>query len=220
MNDIGNRPHIVHLTGVWDLPNLHAGPSVVQAVVNDWQVAGVLSAGSATPYDASFSYNASGGNVNLTGSPSYAARIKIVGDTGKGCSSNQYGQFNVAAFAGPQPGSVGLESGRNYLSGCPDHTVDLAISRNIKLGSGRLVQFRLDMFNALNTIVYSGRQSQLQLNSPTDLTVRNPQYAADGTFALTGTPAVQRVKPQDAGFGAVSGAQAMRTMQAQIRFQF
>jgi len=78
----------------------------------------------------------------------------------------------------------------------------------------------LDMFNALNTVVYSSRQSQLQLNSPTDLTVRNPEFNADGTFAVTGTPAVQRVKPQDAGFGAVTGAQAMRTMQAQIRFQF
>jgi hypothetical protein len=31
---------------------------------------------------------------------------------------------------------------------------------------------------------------------------------------------VQRIKPQDAGFGAVTGAQAMRSLQAQIRFQF
>ncbi len=76
------------------------------------------------------------------------------------------------------------------------------------------MQFRLDMFNALNTVVFNGRQAQLQLNSPTDLTVRNPQYLADGTI----NPA--RLKPTDAGFGAVSGAQAMRNLQAQIRFQF
>jgi hypothetical protein len=220
MNDIGNRPHTVRLNAVWDMPNLKAGPKALQYIVNDWQIAGVESAGSAAPYDASFSYNANGGNVNLTGSPSYSSRIQIVGDPGKGCSSNQYAQFNVAAFAGPQTGSVGLESGRNYLKACPDHTLDLAISRNITLGGGRLVQFRLDMFNALNTIVFNGRQSQLQLNSPTDLTIRNPEYNPDGTFAITGTPAVARTKPQDAGFGAVNGAQAMRTMQAQIRFQF
>src|SRR5439155_12908418 len=113
----------------WDLPDLHSGLKAVQYVVNDWQIAGVLTAGSAAPYDASFSYNANGGNVNLTGSPSYSARIKIVGDPGKGCSNSQYGQFNVAAFAGPATGSLGLESGRNYLRGCADHTLDLAISR-------------------------------------------------------------------------------------------
>ena len=214
MKDNGNRPHTLRVNGVWDLPDLHSSLKVIQYVVNDWQIAGVLSAGSAAPYDASFSYNSNGGNVNLTGSPSYSARIKIVGDPGKGCSSNQYGQFNIAAFAAPSTGSLGLESGRNYLRGCADHTVDLAISRNIKLGAGRLVQFRLDMFNALNTVVFNARQSQLQLNSPTDLTVRNPQYTADGSLNQA------RLKPTDAGFGAVSGAQAMRTMQAQIRFQF
>jgi hypothetical protein len=214
MSNNGNRAHTARLNAVWDLPNLRLGPSVLQYIVNDWQVAGVESLGSAAPYDATFSYNSNGGNVNLTGSPSYAARVRIVGDPGSGCSSNQYAQFNVAAFAGPQTGSVGLESGRNYLAGCPDHTLDLAVSRNIKVGGGRVAQFRLDMFNALNTVVYNSRQNQLQLNSPTDPTVRNSQFLADGSLDP------KRVKPQDAGFGAVRGAQAMRTMQAQIRFQF
>ena len=34
-------------------------------------------------------------------------------------------------------GSVGLESGRFLLGGCPDQTVDLAIARNIRLGGNR-----------------------------------------------------------------------------------
>ena len=70
------------------------------------------------------------------------------------------------------------------------------------------------MFNALNAVVYSGRQGQLQLNSPTDQTVRNAQYLADGTVDPT------RLKPQNAGFGAVTGAQALRSLQLQLRFQF
>jgi hypothetical protein len=76
------------------------------------------------------------------------------------------------------------------------------------------VQFRLDMYNAFNTVIYNGRVTALQLNSPTDQTVRNPQFNADGS------PVATRLRPQDAGFGGVTGAQAMRTMQAQIRFQF
>ena len=53
MNDNGNRPHTLRLNGVWDLPDLHGGLKAIQYVINDWQIAGVLSAGSAAPYDAS-----------------------------------------------------------------------------------------------------------------------------------------------------------------------
>ncbi len=73
-----------------------ASGSVVGAILNDWHLAGVLTAGSGATYDLNFSYNANGGNVNLTGSPDYGARIVYVGDPGSGCSDNQYAQFNVA----------------------------------------------------------------------------------------------------------------------------
>ena len=62
-------------------------------------------------YDATYSYNANGGNVNLTGSPSYAARIQVVGDPGNGCSDNQYA-FDTSAFAGPTYNSLGLSRAR------------------------------------------------------------------------------------------------------------
>jgi hypothetical protein len=200
---------------VWDLPKSPAslGP-VVGAVLNDWQLSGVLSAGSGPAYDLTYSYNNNGSNKNLTGSPDYAARIVYVGDPGSGCSDNQYGQFNTAAVTGPTYGSVGLESGRNLLRGCPDKTVDLAIARNIRLGGARQLQFRLDVFNAFNTVVINGRQTQIQYNSPTDLTVRNPQYLADGSL----NP--DRLTPRNAGFGAATSAQNLRNLQLQIRFQF
>ena len=89
-----------------------------------------------------FSYQSGGANVNLTGSPNYTARIKAVGDPGSGCSSDQYAQFNAAAFQGPGYNSIGNESGTNLLTGCPDHTLDLAIQRNIRLGGNRQMQFR------------------------------------------------------------------------------
>ena len=100
------------------------------------------------------------------------------------------------------------------MAGCPDHTLDLSIARNIRLGGPRQIQLRLDAFNALNTVVYSGRVTQLQLNSPTDQTVRNPQYLANGEVDPN------RLTPRNAGFGAVTGAQAMRSIQGQIRFSF
>ncbi len=165
-------------------------------------------------YDSTFSYNANGGNVNLTGSPSYAARIRVVGDPGSGCSDDQYAQFNTAAFAGPTYNSLGLESGSNLLAGCFEKAMDLSIARNIRLGGGRQMQLRVDMFNAFNRVSITGRQNQLQLNSPTDLTIRNNQFLADGSL----NPA--RLTPRDAGYGAATGAADMRTVQLQLRFQF
>ena len=77
------------------------------------------------------------------------------------------------------------------------------------------MQFRLDAFNVFNSVVINARQNQLQLNNPSDpTTIRNTQYNADGSLVST------RLTPANAGFGAATGAQAMRTVQMQLRFMF
>jgi hypothetical protein len=218
MSDVGILDHVIKGHFVWDLPNIDRSTGawkIVQAAANDWQVSGIFTGATGQPYDAVFSYQANGANVNLTGSNSYQARIRVVGDPGSGCSSNQYAQFNVAAFAGPGYGSIGNESGRNLLSGCFDHTTDLSIARNVRIGGSRQLQFRLDIFNAFNAVVINARNNTLTLSSPADpATIRNNQYNADGTLN------VSRVRPVDAGFGAATGALPMRTMQMQLRFIF
>ena len=86
--------------------------------------------------------------------------------------------------------------------------------RDIRVGGNRRLKFRLDIFNALNTVVINARQSTVQYNSPTDLTIRNSETRADGSL----DPA--RLTPRTSGFGAATGAQAMRNLQLQLRFQF
>src|SRR5688572_19710343 len=217
LRDTGNRPHVIRANFVWELPGISTGNTVTKvagAVINDWQLSGVFTGTSGSRYDSTFSYNSNGSSVNLTGSPSYAARIKVVGDPGSGCSDNQYAQFNTAAFQGPGYNSLGLESGSNLMGGCFERIMDLSIARNIRLGGGKQIQLRVDMFNAFNTVVIDDRQNQLQLNSPTDHTIRNNQFLANGTL----NPA--RLTPENAGYGAAEGALNMRTVQMQIRFQF
>jgi hypothetical protein len=217
LRDTGNRPHVIRANFVWELPGISTGSTagkVAGAVINDWQLSGVFTGTSGSRYDSTFSYNANGSSVNLTGSPSYAARIKVIGDPGSGCSDNQYAQFNTAAFDGPAYNSLGLESGSNLMGGCFEKIMDLSIARNIRLGGGKQIQLRVDMFNAFNTIVFDSRVTQLQLNSPTDHTIRNSQFLANGDV----NPA--RLRPEDAGYGAANGAANLRTVQMQIRFQF
>ena len=110
--------------------------------------------------------------------------------------------------------SEGLESGRNYLTGCKDHTFDLALQRNFRLGGSRVASIRVEAFNVFNTFIPSARVTQMQLASPTNQTLVNNQYLDDGTL----NPA--RVLPRNAGFGAVTGASAARSMQVQLRFNF
>ena len=215
--DMGNRAHVLNASAVWQLPKLSGDSGAVKAVgyvVNNWQLSGVFTAGSGAPYDATFTYQSNGAAVNLTGSPSYNGKIVVNGNAGSGCSSNQYAQLNAAAFSGPVYNSLGLESGRNLFRGCADHTLNLAIARNFPFGGGRQAQFRVDLFNAFNSVILNTFQSQLQLTSPTNQTVLNPQYNADGTLNQA------RLLPQNAGFGAATAAQAPRTVQVQLRFQF
>ncbi len=218
ISNVGLRRHLIKGNFVWDLPNVESSNGamkIVRAIANDWQLSGVFTGGSGAPYDVTYTYQTGGANVNLTGSPNYAARVRVTGDTGSGCSSNPYGQFNVAAFAGPTYFSTGNESGANLLSGCWDHTTDLAIARNIRIGGTRQFQFRIDAFNVFNSVVINARQSQLQLNNPNDpTTIRNFQYNPDGTVNS------QRLTPATAGFGAATGAQPMRSIQLQLRFIF
>ncbi len=203
---------------VWALPTLKRDGSVARAVgyaINDWQLSGVWTATSPQPYTVGFSYTGIT-SVNLTGSPDYAARVALTGtDPGTGCSSDTYRQFNTAAFAGPAANSVGLESSPNILKGCFRSAFDLAVARIVRVGKARQLQLRVDVFNALNQAIITGRNTTMSLASlaantaPTNL-----------PFDASGALIPSRSLPKNAGFGVANGYQDPRTVQLQVRFSF
>jgi hypothetical protein len=231
--------HTIKGNFVWDLPDLDSTQPALRAlgfVVNDWQFSGIWTASTANlnttnntaGYAVGFSYQSGGSSQNLTGSPDYGARVRIVGDPGKGCSSDPYRQFNTAAFQGPLVGSVGLESGTGYLTGCFAQALDLSIARNIRLPGGRNLQLRADVFNAPNSAGITGRNTTLQLSSPSDpITNVAPVFDPvtgllnDGVNRLpSGALSPDRSKPKNAGFGVANAYQQERRVQLQIRFSF
>jgi Carboxypeptidase regulatory-like domain len=213
-----NRLHRLKGNFVWDLPDIHGGGSALKAlglVVNDWRFSGIWTGTTGAPYTVGFSYQNGGGNTNLTGSPDYGARIRIVGDPGSGCSSDPLRQFNATAFQGPDVGSVGLESSNDYLRDCFLSTLDLSIARDIRLGGNRRMQLRVDMFNAPNSAIVTERASTVNLPSPSDqTTITNLPYDANGNVIPS------RSLPRGAGVGVATEYQAARRIQAQIRFSF
>ncbi len=93
--------------------------------------------------------------------------------------------------------------------------LDIAVARNIRLGGGRTLQLRVDMFNAPNAAGITGRNATMNLTNPTDpITITNPVFDANGNVLPN------RVRPNQAGFGAVNGYQGPRTVQMQVRFTF
>ena len=214
---IANK-HVLKGNFVWDLPDLKASGSAMRAlglVLNDWQLSGVWTAQTGTAYSAGFSYQNGGGNVNLTGSPDYGARIVLAGAPGSGCDSNPLQQFNTAAFQGPAVGSVGLESSSGYLRGCFSSIFDLAIARNIRIGGNRNIQIRAEMFNAPNSAIITNRNTTANFESPGNpVTITNLPYDQNGNVVAS------RSLPRGAGFGVATAYQDPRTVQVQVRFSF
>lgn len=112
-------------------------------------------------------------------------------------------------------GSVGLESGNDYLRSRFSSVLDLSVARNIRVGGGRQIQLRVDMFNAPNSAIIDGRNSTINLSNPND-----PVTATNLPFDANGNLIESRSRPRGAGFGVANGYQAPRSIQAQVRFSF
>jgi hypothetical protein len=214
METLDRRPHFFKANAVWSIPGVKADKSaILHAITSDWQLSGVATLASGGAYSLGYSYNANGTNTNITGSPDYAGRV-VLGNVGSGCSDNQYSQFNGSAVTGPTYGSLGMESGRNYMRYCADKRVDLTLQRSIRFGGNRRLDFRVDVFNAFNAVVITGVNTTANFDSPTSMKLVNNQYNADGSLNTA------RLTPRNAGFGAATSAYALRNIQMQIRFQF
>jgi hypothetical protein len=214
-----NNPqtHVMRANFVWRVPVINGVPKALDQILKDWSVSGIWSAATGAAYTVTPSYTSNGANVNLTGSPDYAGRVNVIGDAGAGCSnSDLLRQFNTAAFSGPVPGSVGLESGNGYLRGCFVSQMDLSLAREIRLGIGSSsVQVRLDVFNLFNQAAVTNRNTTMQMANPS-----TPNVITNLPFDASGNVIDTRSRPRGAGFGVATAYQDPRTMQLQVRFAF
>ena len=203
-----DRPHIFVASVVYQAPDVARG--VLGYIVNGWQLSGNYRWMYGSPYTAGFTIGGGTiGNVNLTGSNTETARIALTGDTiSKGWSDDPYRQFNIAAFTAPKPGSIGLESPRYTMYLPPIQNLDLSLSKSFPFGGKRRLEIRLDAFNALNLVTYTGVNSTIFFRSLTDSTITNLPYDASGNLVNKN------------GVGTVSSVGPARQMQAVVRFTF
>ena len=216
-NTLDRRPHFLKVNSVWEPAGFRNMGGLVHQLTKDWQMAGIWTFASGTAYTLGSSYNSQGANVNITGSPDFGGAVVLGGNPGSGCSSNPLAQFNTSVVKGPSYGSTQMESPRLNMRGCPTNNVDTSIIRRFrfwKFQESRRFEFRADIFNTLNTVMFNARSSTATFNTPAGMALQNSEFNADGSIANG------RQLPKNAGFGAVTGAQAMRNLQLELRVVF
>ena len=92
--------------------------------------------------------------------------------------------------------------------------VDSKEVEDLDRGVVRFYDWFSHVYNLFNTVIFTGQSTTAQFNSPTDMTLRNNQYNADGSLNTS------RLQPRSAGFGAANNAHDLREVQLQFRFEF
>jgi hypothetical protein len=141
-----DRTHVFQMAFVYELPykSTDAGNRAARIVFGDWQVNGLFSAYSGTP----FTITASGADLNMPGNQQTAdvsGDYKVLdghGDAGT--------FFDTSAFSQPRGITFG-NTGRNQFRGPGAWNVDFSLFRAFPIGGGtRRAEFRAEFFNLLN----------------------------------------------------------------------
>ncbi len=152
------------LNYVYEIPELKWGNRILQSASKGWQVSGVTSIRTGMPFTPAFSVSGAG-SANQTGSNTEAARIGVVA----GCnpytgSSDPFNRLNASCFFAPSPGSLGLESGQNWLYNPGLIQFDLSVEKQFAFKERLRFHLRADAFNIFNHANFTGLNTTLNFN--------------------------------------------------------
>lgn len=221
-----DRRQVFSANYVYNLPLLRRGNGIVRAITNGWQLSGVTQLSTGAPFTPTISL--SGVNsTNITGNvvanaTSEGARVGVV----PGCnpytgSDNPFNRLNTACFTAPRPGSLGLESGVNWLYAPGLINFDMSLQKEFAIRERFRLQFRADAFNVFNHANFTVLNTTLNFSGsyPNNTSVANAPYNAAGTLV------------NQNGFGTVGTTNGIasntavlpappRIMQLLVRFTF
>jgi hypothetical protein len=209
-----DRRHIASFYYAYDFPKFGkklTHSRVVGAVTDGWNISGITGIVSGSPFTPSFSTT---NGVDFTGTPTSGARIDVVGDPYQNIPAGTPGlphgvkYFNPAAFSVPAIGSVG-NAGVNIMYGPGYINHDVTLARKIKVGETREFQLKLEGFNVLNHVQFTGVNSGFTFSPCTVGSTSDCIATAAGGFRNT-----------NANIGALTGERGARILSLEMRFQF
>jgi len=218
-----DRRQVLAVNYVYSTPKLPFGNSFTRLITDNWQLSGVTTYETGPPFTPGFSVLGAG-SQNMTGSLTEGARIGIV----QGCNpytglSDPFNRLNPACFFAPMPGSLGLESGINYLNGPGVGNWDISIEKIFPIKERVRLQLRLDAFNAFNHTNFTGYNAGLSFNSypinANGVVTGEPSLVAttlgrnpNGVFNVTGFGTANQTVPGALGYS--------RILQTVLRIEF
>jgi hypothetical protein len=146
--------HRLVLSYQWSLPIWRQPHTWYQHALGDWQLNGITTVMSGTPFTVFDSSDNSlqGGAPEITGFS--ANRPNLIGDPNSGPRTAQE-WFNVGAFQKLAPDPLGRfqvfgDEGRNVVEGPGYVNWDFSAFKNIRVAESKELQFRAEFFNFLN----------------------------------------------------------------------
>jgi hypothetical protein len=151
-----DRRHNFQLGFAYALPWQTTGAydGVVRAIINDWQVNGVLAAFSGNP----FTVTASGSALNTPSNQQTADLVGTFNVLGAIGASGQW--FDTSAFAQPTGVRFGT-TGRNQFYGPGGWNLDFSLFRSFPIGATRRLEYRLQAANLLNHPVFGNPSASI-----------------------------------------------------------
>jgi len=172
-NSDNDRRNTVNLALSYQAPSFHPGNTALRALntalVKGWVVENMLTAQSGVPIDVVVQRDAGGYDVNpmnihpdMTGQPFW-----VLDPASPGGKKINLGAFKLpASISGPVQNVTQGNLPRNYLRAPGSWQYDASIGRDFKLTERYKLQYRAEMFNALNHANFSGYSVGLGYWSP------------------------------------------------------
>jgi hypothetical protein len=175
-----DRRQVLAVNYVYMLPKIEKGNALTHLITNGWQLSGVTIAQTGAVFTPSTSVQNSSNQI-VTGSYTEGARPVIVAGCNPYTGSGSWTTYlNPSCFLPPSVGSIGLESGINYLHGPGGLNFDMALEKEFAvIKDGKIhFQLRADAFNVFNHTIFTGVNSGLNFTA----------YPANSSGVITGTP--------------------------------
>lgn len=137
-----DRPHMLQMGFVYELPFARESSNPVAQIVKNWQINGIASFLSGTPFTI-------GGSNTLLQQQGGTQTINVVGEAkpGFGEAGPNEPWYDPAIFA--QPGNEWGNTGRNAFRGPSNWNVDASLFRTIPFGQRR-IEIRVESQNVFN----------------------------------------------------------------------
>jgi hypothetical protein len=166
-----DRRHNFQLGFAYQLPwqSANGGNNIARAIINDWQVNGVLAVFSGTP----FTVTASGTALNTPSNTQTADLVGTFDVLGNIGAAGKW--FDTTAFAQPQGVRFG-NTGRNQFYGPGGYNLDFSLFRSFPIGGQRRLEARMEAGNILNHGVYNNPNGDITSGSFGQITSVRDNY--------------------------------------------